>query len=276
MSTLKFWLKISRPRQVILAGVATWIVALVSNGPDWFGFQKVIAGVVMSLGVLASSIWHYGARADVYAKKHWDLVIVKNPNFLRIIGCIIFCISIILAGLFLPKACLVIAIINTITILVYAGFLDQYWPWKNLSIAMVCVTPLLLGWFSGHRLNPIVPPLIMATFFFYLTREMFKDIVDIEANRGKRFTMVMEVGTSTTLRTGGVILAVSVFFILYSLRYTTPSTSVSATLILGAVWLAWFAIRAIGKTNIAKNFAWMDLGVVSVLVSLLITRTQMY
>jgi 4-hydroxybenzoate polyprenyltransferase len=230
----------------------------------------------MSLGVLASSIWHYGARADVYAKKHWDLVIVKNPKTLMGIGCVIFCTSIVLAGAFLPRACLVITVINAVTILCYAGFLDRYWPWKNLSIAMICVSPLLLGWFSGHRLNPIVPPLIMATFFFYLSREIFKDIVDIEANRGKRFTMVMAMGTSTALRIGGIILAVSVLFILYSLRYATLSTPAVITLILGAVWLTWFSAKAISKTNIAKNFAWMDIGVVSVLISLLITRAQMY
>jgi hypothetical protein len=48
-----------------LGGIAAWIVALLSNGPDWFNAHKVFAGIVMALSVWGASVWHYGARADV-------------------------------------------------------------------------------------------------------------------------------------------------------------------------------------------------------------------
>lgn len=276
MNALKFWLKISRPNQVVIGGIATWIAALLSNGPDWFNTQKVVAGLVMSLGIWGASVWHYGARADVYAKKHWDLVIVKNPLLLLCVGGLLFLASIALAWIFLPSQCLAIAITNAIVILIYARFLDKYWPWKNLFIAAICITPLLLGWFSGHRLNPIVPPLILSAFFFYLSREIFKDVMDIEANRGKRFTMVMAIGNTAAIRIGGIILGFSLIFILYSLKYASTSAMVWISSAFGVVWLSWFTLKSIKGVDITSKFVWMDLGVVSILLSLLGSRMGMY
>ncbi len=269
---IRYWLAITRPTQCVLGGMAAWIVALLSNGPLWMSSQKLAVGGVMSLGILGASIWHYGARADVYAKKHWAPVYVRSPVKLLVMGAIAFIASIVLAWQLLPGECLAIAVVNCVVILCYARFLDQYWPWKNLSIAAICVTPLLLGWFSGHRLHPIVPPMIVATFFFYLAREIFKDIVDIEANRGKRFTMVMDIGIPAALRVGGVMLAISALMILYSLRFAPNSALVWLASVAGSSWLFWFAIRAVRGERVAEKFLWLDLGVASVLLSLLGVR----
>lgn|GEM_PF-1260441 len=271
-----YWITITRPIQVVLGGMAAWIAALLSDGPLWLSTQKMAVGGVMSLSILGASLWHYGARADVYAKKHWDPVYVKNPIILLAMGGVSFTASIFLAWQFLPSECMAIAVANCLVISLYARFLDQYWPWKNLSIAAVCVTPFLLGWFSGHRLHHMVPPMIAATFFFYLAREIFKDIVDLEANRGKRFTMVMDIGMLAALRVGGLILAVSVFMILYSLRFAPHSAFVWVPCILGSSWLFWFAIKALRGESVAKKFPWMDLGVATILISLIGVRLEMY
>lgn len=274
-SKMKHWIAIANPVQFFLGGVATWIAALLSNGPTWFSTEKIVAGVVMSLGILGASVWHHGARADVYARKHWDPVYVKNPAVLLAIGSVFFSGSIFLAWQFLPPACVAIAITNCLVILFYARFLDKYWPWKNLSIAGICVTPLILGWFSGHRLHHIVPPIIVATFFFYLAREIFKDIVDIKANQGKRFTMVMDIGTPAALKVGGCMLAVSVAMILYSLQFANDSAFVWTSCILGSAWLSWFAVSAFQGKDIAQKFRLMDFSVVMILVSLIGVRLDM-
>lgn len=276
MSTFQYLKKISRPKQCLLAGITAWVVALLSNGPTWFTSVKLAAGAVISLQVLAASIWHYGARADVYARKHWDPVYVKRPWLLKIIGASLFLFSIVLSITFLPVECTAVAILNAIIILFYARLLDQYWPWKNLSIAGVCVTPLILGWFSGHRLNPVVPPLIAATFCIYLCREIFKDVVDLKANQGKRFTMVMQVGIPTANRIGGIILAVAIVFVIYSLKFAPFSFPVWALTISGAAWLTWFALESLLGKNVALRFSWMDLGTATILLSLLGTRFSMY
>jgi len=273
---LKYWVKITRPTQCLLGGFAAWIVALLSNGPTWFTLEKIAVGAVISLSVLAASVWHYGARADVYARKHWDPVFVKKPRILMCAGAAIFLASILLAWIELPSACTFVATFNAAIIFLYARRLDRYWPWKNLSIAAVCITPLVLGWFSGHRLNPIVPPLILATFLVYLCREIFKDVVDLEANRGKRFTMVMELGPSAANRIGGVALTAAIIFILYSLKFAPPTFLVWATSIGGTVWLSWFAIKSLKGENVASKFQLMDIGTATILLSLLGARFSMY
>lgn len=202
-------------------------------------------------------------------------MIVGNPLSLLIVGGALFLSSIFLAWEFLPGQCVAIAVINAVTILLYARFLDQYWPFKNLSIAAICVTPLILGWFSGHRLNPIVPPLILSAFFFYLSREIFKDVMDLQANRGKRFTMVMSIGNTAAIRVGGVMLVCSLAMILYSLRYAT-SPIVWVPSLFGVAWLSWFAVQSLRGKDIVSKFPLMDLGVASILLSLLGARMGMY
>lgn len=269
---IRYWVAITSPIQCILGGMAAWAAALLSNGPLWVTPQKVAAACVMLLSILGASVWHYGARADVYAKKHWDPVYTPRPGRLLFWGGASFIASIGIAWQFLPMECMLIAIINSLVIFFYARFLDQYWPWKNLSIAAICVTPLLLGWFSGHRLHPMVPPMIVAAFFFYFAREIFKDIVDIEANRGKRFTMVMDIGTPTALRVGGIILLLSILANLYSLRFAPNSFLVTIPSILGSIWLAWLAIQALLGGRVAEKFSQLDIGAAAILLSLLGAR----
>jgi 4-hydroxybenzoate polyprenyltransferase len=276
VSVFRYWVKITRPTQCLLGGLAAWTVALLSDGPTWFTPEKIAAGVVIMLSVLAASVWHYGARADVYARKHWDPVFVKKPRILMCAGAGIFLASIVIAGIFLPMACVMIAILNAVIIMLYAKILDQHWPFKNLSIAVVCVTPLILGWFSGHRFNPIVPSLILATFFVYLAREIFKDVVDREANQGYRFTMVMDLGTVATVRIGGIALTTAIFFILHSLRFAPTSLLVWILSISGTIWLSWFAVKSLLGENIAPRFSWMDVGTATILLSLLGARFSMY
>ena len=126
MSTFKFWIKVSGPMISLIGGFSAWIVALLSNGPTWVSIPKITVGVVMALSVFSSSMWHYGARHDVYARKHWDPVYVENPTSLILIGGLGFLTSIGLAAIFLPIECVAIALFNAIVIMLYAKRLDQY------------------------------------------------------------------------------------------------------------------------------------------------------
>lgn len=160
--------------------------------------------------------------------------------------------------------------------LLYTGGLDQYWPWKNLTIALVCITPLLFGWFSGHCLHPIIPPFIWATFFFYLAREILKDVADEEANHGHRFTMVMDIGIPAAVRVAGVVLLISISLIIYSLKYAPHNVWVRGLFGTGILWLIWFALKSLRGCNISSKFAWMDIGVAVILVGMLCIRLCMF
>jgi len=277
MSTLLYLKKITRPEQCLTAALATFVVALLSNGPLWFTAEKIAAPLVIALSVLGSSLWHYGARHDVYAKKHWDVVHVTHPQRLLIAGCVSFVLSVAVAFLFLPTACTLVAFINVFIIVFYARRLDQYWPWKNLVIALVCTSPLIMGWFSGHHLHPIVLPMIIATFFIYLAREILKDVQDREANHGLRFTMVIDLGVRPSLRIAGAMLLVALFVLLLAWQYI-PSTLVfaSITFWISAGVLIWNGITLIHAIDIAPHYKRIDIATLSFLVCMLLIRSYIY
>ncbi len=216
MSTLKYIYKLTRIEQCLTAAFGTWLIALLSNGPLWFNTPKIAVAACMFFSVLGASLYHYGRRADIYGRKWYDLVIVDKPHLLEFLGIVAFAISIAIAFVYLPIACFWIAVFNCVAILLYANFLDQYWPWKNIVIALVCATPVMAGWFSGHQMHPVVPPLIVGVMGVYLGREMGKDVVDRSANEGFRFTMVMDLGVDRALRIAGITLLISVAILLYA------------------------------------------------------------
>jgi 4-hydroxybenzoate polyprenyltransferase len=275
MSSLQYIHKIARPEQCVTAALAAFAVALLSNGPLWFTIPKIAAPISIALSVLGSSLLHYGMCADIYAKKHWDPVYVKNPRRLRRIGWCSFFASIGIAIIFLPETCILIAVMNAVLIYFYGKELDQYWPWKNLVIAVVCTTPLLIGWSSGHRLHPIVLPMIASTFFVYLAREILKDIQDRVANHGSRFTMVMDLGVPASLRVAGVILSIAAFVLLAAWQYV-PSSLVFAII---AYWMSvavliWNAVTLLRAIDITSHYRRIDIAVLSFLVCMLIIRAH--
>ena len=273
MSTWNYVRKITRPSQCILAALATWVVALLSNGPQWFTEAKFAAAATIFFSVLGASLWHYGARADMYAKKHYDLVLVKNPSRLLHLGSVAFAFSIFIATLFLPWICIVIAILNMFVIFLYAKRLDQFWPWKNLVIAFVCTTPLLIGWMSGQHLHPVVFPMIVAAFFIYFTREILKDIQDREANHGLRYTMVMDLGVPASLRIAGIQLIIAFGAMLYA-HHFIPTSSILANVAfwIGALILIWYGVKLLRGSDVASKYQRIDFAVASLLICILTIR----
>jgi len=194
MSSLTFWIKVARPAQCLIAGIATYVIALLSNGHDWFTASNIAASMTMFIGVMGASLFHYGAARRIYARKYWDMVEASRPWVLITLGIIIFCFSSLIAFIYLPKSCFWITIINSLGISLYARVLSKHWSTKNVVIAFICTTPVLMGWLSGNNLHPALPYFFAIAFFSYLGREIFKDINDMKANNGIRVTLPIWLG----------------------------------------------------------------------------------
>ena len=267
MSSLKYAYKVTRIEQCLIAGLATWLIALLSNGPLWFNQPKLIAAGCMFFSFLGGSLLHYGMRAEIYKLKHWDRVIVTNPARLKAYGVLALAASIGLSTL-LPAACFIIASGNFLIILLYSNLIGRYWPWKNLTIAFVCLSPILIGWWSGHRLHPIVPPLIGATFCIYMTREIMKDVMDITANRGKRFTMAIALGEKTALRVGGLVLCLGLLLLINAIRYASHSVSAMVAIILALALFFSLMVHLLRRiTAAAKFYRAIDFGILLLMFS---------
>ncbi|MFZ6036265.1 MAG: UbiA family prenyltransferase [Patescibacteria group bacterium] len=281
MVSLKFLYKVTRIEQCLIVSLSTWLIALLSDGPLWFNQPKIAAGVSMFFSCLGASLYHYGRRHDVYAKKWYDLVLVNRPMLLILSGTISFCCSIVTAAAFLPPFCTWIAIANFMIIMLYANFLDQYWPFKNIAIALVCVTPIIMGWYSGHRLHPIVPFLIAAIFCAYLAREILKDIQDRSANHGKRFTMVMSIGITASQRIAAALLSLAALFLIGGLVPLVDSSSIVLTIIAipylwGIFLLFRYARYLLAPAPIAHQYRTIDFGMLALMISTLGLRVLLH
>lgn len=269
MSNLKLGMKVSRPLQCFLAGAAAWIIALVSNGPEWLNQSKVATAFCTAFTCLGGSLFHYGVRHEMYARKWWDRVVISKPAKLVALGTMFFMLSIAVAALFLKQDCVVVAVANFVAIALYGFALDRVWPFKNITAAAICITPILMGWFAGNRLNPIVPPIIFGTLCVYLAREGIKDAEDVEANRGLRFTLPMMFGRRAAMRVAGLCLIVSMFFYLIAAQYTWPSVVATAFLLLALGLFVTMAAKLLLFPKLEVKFQTIDIGIALLMLAVL-------
>ncbi|MEK7570410.1 MAG: UbiA family prenyltransferase [Patescibacteria group bacterium] len=216
MRSLQFWIKVTRPMQALLGGLATYIVATLSDGQDWFAPVKLAAAGVMFMGVAGASIFHYGAAHQMYARKDWDRIEVRQPALLISLGGLMMFMSSALALAILPSICFWITTFNAVAVSCYARWLAKHWVTKNVVIAFVCTTPVLIGWLSGQHTHPALPYLTVATFFAYWTREIIKDYLDMKADDGIRVTLPLWLGPAKAHR-ALYVAAITMFLAVASL-----------------------------------------------------------
>lgn len=210
MSSFNFCLKIVRPQHMLLAAISTWVIAMLSNGQHYFTTAKLASPIVMALSVMGASLYHFGAANPMYTRKSETLSVRPTVRIALIaFGLAILIGAVYMSSAYLNPACRRIVSIDAIIIVAYAGILSRHWLTKNLLIAFVCASPVLMGWFAGDRLHPAVPYGITVTFFAYLAREIVKDVQDRKANHGYRHTLPLWLGLVPARRIAATVLIVA-------------------------------------------------------------------
>ena len=215
MRSFNSCMRIARPQHMLLAALTTWVMAMLSNGPHWFTPVKVAAPIVMALCVFGASLFHFGMANPMYSRKSESLA-VRNPLILMALVTIGFdgmLTAIAIAFAYLNDACKALVVIDAIIIILYPELLSRHWRTKNGVIAFVCVSPILLGWFSGHRLSPSVPYGIGMAFFSFLAREIVKDIQDRIVNHGYRWTLPLWLGIVSARYIAGACMLASMIIV---------------------------------------------------------------
>lgn len=236
MRSFNIFLKMARPQHILLAGLSTWVVAMLSNGPHLFTTAKVASPVVMALIVFGASLYHFGAANPMYTRKSEALQLGFLIRFALItLGLGAMVAAVLVTFKYLGSVCRLIVVSDLLIIVAYAGILSRHWLSKNLLMAFVCVSPILMGWFAGHRLNPSVPYGIAVTFFAYLCREIVKDIQDRRANCGYRHTLPLWLGVETARRIAAGVMVLALV-ILGTFGFRMPGHS---WYILGPYLLTW-------------------------------------
>ncbi len=224
MGSFKFWLKVVQ--NSLVAGLATWVTAILSNGADWFANYKILASLIMAIGVLGASVWHLGAAHHVYARKEEQLPSLGDSaqKWCMGIGGLAMIWSTVLALIYLNSTCQTIIALDAVIIFTYSRFLSRHWITKNVVIAFTCTSPVLLGWSSGSHNHPAVPWGIAIAFFVYLVRETLKDATDRKANHGFRLTLPLWLGVPKARKIAGCfMLPALTCFLLFGLTLVNYS-----------------------------------------------------
>ncbi len=211
---LRAW-KVTRPLQAALAFFGTWGMTVLSNGPNLLSANKIAAGCVMGLGVLGAIIFHFGGANSMYERKGWDHIARQRRALYMILGGSFMCGSVVVAQAYLTLPCVLLTAFDAVAIILYTRILCRWWGTKNFTIAIVCTTPLLLGWMAGSHTPPLIPQFCTVLFVVHWAREVMKDVIDRVANHGIRLTLPLQFGVLPTLRVvsvamgAGCILTVS-------------------------------------------------------------------
>lgn len=197
--------KLTRPTLPIASGLAAWIIAKFCAAD---ANSALASATAIALSTLGASFYHFGAANWMHARKS-DRLALKNPQTITLIALTIFCVSISISVLFLPPICTLICLFNTLAIAAYSVKLSNNWTTKNITMSVICTTPIVIGWLSGNNTHPIVIWAIAIAALAHFAREVVKDVKDIIANEGKRITLPMILGESEALQLAGVLLIIS-------------------------------------------------------------------
>lgn len=208
--------KLIRPIIPLSSGLGTWIIARYCEAP----FEQALAAAIsIALGTIGASFYHYGGANWMYARKS-ERFKFKDPEIIRLIGLGIFSVSICIATMYLPKQCVLICVFNTFAIAAYSAKLSSHWTTKNITMGIISVTPIVIGWQAGTVSHPIVFWTIGIVCIVHLSREIIKDVQDIVANEGKRVTLPMILGTEQALQISGILLLIGSILSLVFLQFT--------------------------------------------------------
>lgn len=212
---IKLLNKLIRPILPITGGLSAWLIARACQADM---NTALAAGVTIALSSIGASFWHYAQADEMYARKIERLDMegfevigngIKKPKVIKalvFIGLVMFCLSIGIAHEWLPKPCTYILLFNTITIAAYSAWLAKKWFTKNLVMAVVSATPIIIGWWSGTTTHRMVPWAVAVAAIAHLSHEIIKDVMDIKANEGIRVTLPMVITPPRALQLSGALL----------------------------------------------------------------------
>lgn len=209
--------KLIRPILPISSGLAAWIIAQ-SCGAQFD--QSLAVAVSIALSTIGASIYHYGGANWMHARKT-DRLKFEDPEIVRLTGLCVFCLSIGVAVIWLPQVCVLICLFNTMAIAAYSAKLSSNWTTKNITMSVICTTPILIGWCVGTTTHPMVPWAIGLAAIAHLAREIIKDVQDILSNEGKRITLPMVIGPGNALQLSGGLLLIATILPLVILQFTS-------------------------------------------------------
>jgi len=262
IDTLLVLNKLIRPIIPVTGGLTAWIISRACGANNR---TAAAAAVAIALSSIGASFWHYSEANPMYARKEERLkfknpvVKFKNPKVLMFTGLMIFCLSIVIAHQWLPQQCIYLYLFNTVTIAAYSIWLSSSWTTKNVTMAVISITPVITGWQAGQFTHPLVRWAITIAALAHFAHEVVKDVMDIKANEGIRVTLPMVITPERALQLVGILLVIAGIastFLLQFVENTMQQSLVMASVgifLLTAILLLVLRRPGVSKTAITAG-----------------------
>lgn len=209
---LRGYYDLSRPGNVVAAGVLTAIGALVAGGGTEHLWPVIAAVVATSLAVAAGNAINDYFDREIDATNRPDRPIPRGdiaPREALAFSLLLFAIAVALA-LTLPLAAIVIAVINLFALVAYTEWFKGLPGVGNLVVAGLTGSTFLFGGAAiGEPFGAVILAILAA--IATLTREIIKDVEDVEGDRQEGLnTLPIAIGERNALYLSAVAIVVGV------------------------------------------------------------------
>ena len=211
---LRGLLELTRPGNAVAAGVLTFTGAFVAGNALSLPFAVAAAVVATVCATGAGNAVNDYFDRDIDRVNRPDRPIPRgavSPRGALAFSGLLFAVAVV-AALTLPLAALVIAVVNSLALIAYTEFFKGLPGVGNVVVAYLTGSTFLFGGASvGRPLSSSVLVLFFLAAVATLTREIVKDVEDVEGDRAEGLrTLPIVVGERAALRLGTAALVVAV------------------------------------------------------------------
>lgn len=210
--TIRGLLELTRPVNVLAASVLTFIGAFVAGGLGSYPLQTSAAVAATGLAVGAGNAINDYFDREIDRINQPDRAIPRgavSPRGALVFSVVLFAAAVALA-LTLPLAALAVAGINLLALVAYTEYFKGLPGLGNALVAYLVGSTFLFGAAAVGEIGPAVVLFALAAIAT-LTREIIKDVEDIEGDREEGLnTLPIAIGERQSLYVATALLVIGV------------------------------------------------------------------
>lgn len=200
---IRSWIEIIRPLNCLMVALAILIGYLISSSYQLLDLDKLIMAIIAGFLITgAGFIFNDAVDVEIDKIVHPTRPLPKGEidvNTAFLVSLVIFIAGIVFS-IFINVECFLIAIINSIILVVYTEILEKKGIFGNIVISYLTASSFLFGAFAAGKIYSLVTWLAIITFLAILSREIIKDVEDLEGDfYGERETLPMRIGRERSI-----------------------------------------------------------------------------
>jgi len=213
---VKPFLELIRPLNSFMAALAVLIGAYIIGGSIVLGSSDLYLGIIVTFLISGGGMVindYFDRHIDTLNKPHRPIPSGKvSVNAALVYSLILFAVGIYIS-FFINIYCFILALINSILLVVYSYELKKVMLIGNMVVSYLVASSFLFGGliFFGHKSLLGLGILCLLAFLSNLSREIIKTIEDMKADRiGKVESLPLVYGEKTARKVASLLMALAI------------------------------------------------------------------